>query len=132
MGRAAKNVMLVFNYLESNPIIEIRKTSEALSCIKDCHKSITGNSKKSHSETVSGRNIKKQRRRTGLPRTLTLLKLHFLFIKQRRGEISLRRIREDCDNCFAFSQLLRQLQGRRHIGSGGYAAHDSFFRGQLL
>lgn len=30
MGRAAKNVMLVFNYLEANPIIEIRKTSEAL------------------------------------------------------------------------------------------------------
>ena len=30
LGRAAKNVMLVFNYLESNPIIEIRKTSEAL------------------------------------------------------------------------------------------------------
>jgi Fic family protein len=30
MGRAAKNAMLVFNYLEANPIIEIRKTSEAL------------------------------------------------------------------------------------------------------
>ncbi len=30
LGRAAKNVMLVFNYLESNPIIEIGKTSEAL------------------------------------------------------------------------------------------------------
>lgn len=30
MGRAAKNTMLVFNYLESNPIIEIRKTAEAL------------------------------------------------------------------------------------------------------
>lgn len=30
LGRAAKNVMLVFNYLESNPIIEIRKTAEAL------------------------------------------------------------------------------------------------------
>ena len=30
LGRAAKNVMLVFNYLESNPIIEIRKTSEDL------------------------------------------------------------------------------------------------------
>lgn len=30
MGRAAKNAMLVFNYLESNPIIEIRKTAEAL------------------------------------------------------------------------------------------------------
>jgi len=30
LGRAAKNAMLVFNYLESNPIIEIRKTSEAL------------------------------------------------------------------------------------------------------
>jgi predicted transcriptional regulator len=28
--RAAKNAMLVFNYLESNPIIEIRKTAEAL------------------------------------------------------------------------------------------------------
>ena len=31
MGRAAKNAMLVFEYLESNPIIEIRKTAEALS-----------------------------------------------------------------------------------------------------
>lgn len=31
LGRAAKNAMLVFNYLESNPIIEIRKTAEALS-----------------------------------------------------------------------------------------------------
>ncbi len=31
MGRAAKNVMLVFEYLEANPIIEIRKTAEALS-----------------------------------------------------------------------------------------------------
>lgn len=31
LGRAAKNTMLVFNYLESNPIIEIRKTAEALS-----------------------------------------------------------------------------------------------------
>lgn len=30
MGRAAKNAMLVFEYLEANPIIEIRKTSEAL------------------------------------------------------------------------------------------------------
>lgn len=30
MGRAAKNAMLVFNYLETNPIIEIRKTAEAL------------------------------------------------------------------------------------------------------
>ncbi len=30
MGRAAKNIMLVFNYLEANPIIEIRKTAEAL------------------------------------------------------------------------------------------------------
>lgn len=30
LGRAAKNAMLVFNYLESNPIIEIRKTAEAL------------------------------------------------------------------------------------------------------
>ncbi len=30
LGRAAKNAILVFNYLESNPIIEIRKTSEAL------------------------------------------------------------------------------------------------------
>lgn len=28
--RAAKNAMLVFNYLESNPIIEIRKTAESL------------------------------------------------------------------------------------------------------
>lgn len=31
MGRAAKNAMLVFEYLEANPIIEIRKTAEALS-----------------------------------------------------------------------------------------------------
>lgn len=30
MGRAAKNAMLVFDYLEANPIIEIRKTAEAL------------------------------------------------------------------------------------------------------
>lgn len=30
MGRAAKNVKHLFNYLEANPIIEIRKTSEAL------------------------------------------------------------------------------------------------------
>lgn len=30
MGRAAKNAMLVFNYLEANPIIDIRKTAEAL------------------------------------------------------------------------------------------------------
>ena len=30
MGRAAKNAMLVFNYLEFNPIIEIGKTAEAL------------------------------------------------------------------------------------------------------
>jgi DNA-binding Lrp family transcriptional regulator len=30
MGRAAKNAMLVFSYLEANPIIEIRKTAEAL------------------------------------------------------------------------------------------------------
>lgn len=30
MGRAAKNAMLVFEYLEANPIIEIRKTAEAL------------------------------------------------------------------------------------------------------
>jgi Fic family protein len=30
MGRAAKNTMLVFCYLEANPIIEIRKTAEAL------------------------------------------------------------------------------------------------------
>ena len=30
MGRASKNAMLVFRYVESNPIIEIRKTSEAL------------------------------------------------------------------------------------------------------
>ena len=29
MGRASKNVMLVFHYMESNPIIEIRKTAEA-------------------------------------------------------------------------------------------------------
>ena len=31
MGRAAKNAMLVFEYLEANPLIEIRKTAEALS-----------------------------------------------------------------------------------------------------
>lgn len=31
MGRATKNAMLVFEYLEANPIIEIRKTAEALS-----------------------------------------------------------------------------------------------------
>ncbi len=30
MGRAAKNTMLVFKYMESHPIIEIQKTSEAL------------------------------------------------------------------------------------------------------
>ncbi len=30
LGRAAKNAMLVFNYIESNPIIEISKTAEAL------------------------------------------------------------------------------------------------------
>ena len=30
MGRASKNAMLVFRYMESNPIIEIQKTSEAL------------------------------------------------------------------------------------------------------
>lgn len=30
MGRAGKNTMLVFGYLEANPIIEIRKTAEAL------------------------------------------------------------------------------------------------------
>ncbi len=30
MGRDAKNAMLVFDYLEANPIIEIRKTAEAL------------------------------------------------------------------------------------------------------
>lgn len=30
MGRASKNAMLVFKYVESNPIIEIQKTSEAL------------------------------------------------------------------------------------------------------
>lgn len=30
MGRSAKNAMLVFNYLETNPIIEIRKTAEDL------------------------------------------------------------------------------------------------------
>lgn len=30
MGRAAKNAKLVFRYLEANPIIEIRKTAEAL------------------------------------------------------------------------------------------------------
>lgn len=30
MGRATKNISLVFNYLEANPIIEIKKTAEAL------------------------------------------------------------------------------------------------------
>ncbi len=30
MGRAAKNAMLVFRYLEANPIIDIRKTAQAL------------------------------------------------------------------------------------------------------
>ena len=30
MGRASKNAMVVFKYVESNPIIEIQKTSEAL------------------------------------------------------------------------------------------------------
>ncbi len=30
MGRAAKNALLVFSYLEENPIIDIRKTAEAL------------------------------------------------------------------------------------------------------
>ena len=30
MGRAAKNTMLVFDYLEANPIIEISKTAESL------------------------------------------------------------------------------------------------------
>lgn len=30
LGRASKNTILVFNYLESNPIIEIQKTAEAL------------------------------------------------------------------------------------------------------
>lgn len=30
MGRASKNTMLVFEYLESNPIIDIRKTAQAL------------------------------------------------------------------------------------------------------
>lgn len=30
MGRAAKNAMLVFNYLEANPIIEIRQTADIL------------------------------------------------------------------------------------------------------
>jgi Fic family protein len=30
MGRSAKNAMLVFDYLEANPIIEIKKTAEAL------------------------------------------------------------------------------------------------------
>ncbi len=29
-GRASKNAMLVFNYLQANPIIDIRKTSDAL------------------------------------------------------------------------------------------------------
>lgn len=30
MGRASKNVMLVYSYLEQNPIIEIKKTAQAL------------------------------------------------------------------------------------------------------
>ena len=30
MGRAAKNAMMVFDYAEKNPIIEIGKTAEAL------------------------------------------------------------------------------------------------------
>ena len=30
MGRASKNTMLVFNYLETNPIVEISKTAESL------------------------------------------------------------------------------------------------------
>ena len=30
MGRASKNTMLVFAYLEANPIIDIRKTALAL------------------------------------------------------------------------------------------------------
>lgn len=30
MGRASKNTMLVFEYLEANPIIDIRKTAQAL------------------------------------------------------------------------------------------------------
>lgn len=30
MGRASKNAMLVFQYLETNPIIEIKKTAEAI------------------------------------------------------------------------------------------------------
>ena len=30
MGRASKNAMLVFRYLEANPIIDIRKTAQAL------------------------------------------------------------------------------------------------------
>lgn len=30
MGRAAKNALLVFSYLEANPIIDIRKTAQAL------------------------------------------------------------------------------------------------------
>lgn len=30
MGRAAKNAMLLFSYLEANPIIDIRKTAESL------------------------------------------------------------------------------------------------------
>lgn len=33
VGRATKNVLLVFEYLEANPIIEIGKTVEALSII---------------------------------------------------------------------------------------------------
>ncbi len=30
MGRASKNALLLFNYIESNPIIEIKNTAEAL------------------------------------------------------------------------------------------------------
>lgn len=30
LGRQAKNIMLVYNYIEANPIIDVKKTSQAL------------------------------------------------------------------------------------------------------
>lgn len=52
MGRAAKNVLLVFKYLEANPIIEIGKTAEALS--------ITFNTASNAIKRLSNANILKQ------------------------------------------------------------------------
>lgn len=52
MGRAAKNVLLVFEYLEANPIIEIGKTAEALS--------ITFNTASNAIKRLSNANILKQ------------------------------------------------------------------------